>query len=413
MAQVASLPESLADWPTFRANNIGTVTTSATLTEQGQLRWQYTASPAITPTAPTAAGGLVFYAGSDGIVRALDAATGKLRWKAYAGGAIRFPPTIWKGRALVGSGDGWVYALEARTGRLLWRFRTAPMERRIPVYDHLLSTWPAASGVLVADGVAYAAAGIVNYDGTYIYALDAVTGQMKWQNNSSGHLDATALSGVSVQGHMILHDGKIWLAGGNVVSPALYDINDGKCLNRPGLVHRVVNNNVPAAEGPRGWELYLVGDRVMVSGKPFYAHPKYPVYDSSVFNKTLVASTADRDLIWVNNAQLICFNRIQEKRNERLLAAWGKPNVPGLQPQWERTAPDSRAVALCPKAVVMANRTDIIALSLQDGSVLWTQPLPAPPVPWGLAVDRDGRVIVSLETGHVLCFGHGPMVAGE
>ena len=92
-------------------------------------------------------------------------------------GNIRFPPTIWQGRALVGSGDGFVYAFEAKTGRTLWRFRAAPVERRIPVYGQLLSTWPVASGVLVQDGVAYAAAGIVNYDGTHVYALDAATGR--------------------------------------------------------------------------------------------------------------------------------------------------------------------------------------------------------------------------------------------
>ena len=102
-----------------------------------------------TPTAPTAAGDLVFIGGSDGIVRALSARTGQLRWKAYTCGEVRYPPTIWQGRALVGSGDGYVYCFEAKTGRPLWRFRAAPIERRIPVYGQLQSTWPVASGVPV------------------------------------------------------------------------------------------------------------------------------------------------------------------------------------------------------------------------------------------------------------------------
>ena len=152
-------------------------------------------------TAPVAAGGLVFVGGADGIVRAIDAATGAVRWKACTGGAIRMPPTIWEGRAFVGSGDGWVYAYEAATGRLLWRFRAAPAERMIPVYGTLMSTWPVATGVLVDNGTAYFAAGIANYDGTYVYALDARTGQVKWQNSTSGHLDPEARTGVSVQGH--------------------------------------------------------------------------------------------------------------------------------------------------------------------------------------------------------------------
>ena len=53
------------------------------------------------------------------------------------------------------------------------------MERTIPVYSTLRSTWPVGSGVLVEDGIAYAAAGIANHDGTHVYALDAVTGKLR------------------------------------------------------------------------------------------------------------------------------------------------------------------------------------------------------------------------------------------
>jgi hypothetical protein len=44
-------------------------------------------------------------------------------------------------------------------------------------------------------------------------------------------------------------------------------------------------------------------------------------------------------------------------------------------------------------------------LNIKDGKVLWSQPLPVPAVTWGLAVDCEGRVIVTLENGQVLCFG--------
>ncbi|MEJ2702781.1 MAG: PQQ-binding-like beta-propeller repeat protein [Sedimentisphaerales bacterium] len=85
---VAALPESAADWPTFRANKIGRVTTGATIPNKVTPLWQFDpqtkfAPAAPLPTAPVAAGGLVFVAGPDGIVRALDAATGTPRWKAY------------------------------------------------------------------------------------------------------------------------------------------------------------------------------------------------------------------------------------------------------------------------------------------------------------------------------------------
>jgi outer membrane protein assembly factor BamB len=410
---LADLPESPTDWPSFRANNAASATTDAAVPTRSHRLWQHAAPVEIAPTAPTAAGGMVFLGGSDGIVRALDAATGMPVWTAFTGGAIRFPPTIWRGRALVGSGDGWVYSFEAKTGRLLWRFRAAPVERLIPVYGQLLSTWPAASGVLVHEGVAYVAAGIVNYDGTHVYALDAATGRLKWQNNTSGHLDPTAFAGVSVQGHMIIHEGKLWMAGGNVVSPAIYDLANGQCLNDVSMVHRSVNNNVPASESPRGSSLYLVGSRVMVSDQPFYAHPKYKVYDPSVLDKTWVSSVGDRDLTWVNNAKVACYRRTEERRTERLLAGWGKPRIPGLEPVWEVDCKDSTAVALCRNALLAARGPELVAFNLQDGRPLWSHMLPGIAVPWGLAVDRYGRAIVTLEGGQVLCYGRAELTAAK
>lgn len=404
----SELPESPADWPTFRADNTASACTEATVPRRSRRLWLHPAPAEITPTAPTAVGGLIFLSGSDGIVRALDAGTGRPAWTAYTGGNVRFPPTIWKGRALVGSGDGSVYAFEAKTGRQLWRFRAAPVERRIPVYGQLLSTWPVGSGVLVQDGTAYAAAGIVNYDGTHVYALDAASGRLRWQNNASGHLDPAAFAGVSVQGNMILHEGKLWLAGGNVVSPAVYALADGKCLNDLDQVKRFENNNVPASQSPRGSELYLVANHVFVGGQPHYAHPKWKVCDPSVTDKTWVASRGDRDVLWTNNdrvSKVVCYPRLEEKRTERLLGAWGKPQIPGLTPQWELDAKDSTAVALGRNALVIARGSELLAIDLGDGRPLWTHSLPGTTVPWGLAVDRAGRVIVALQGGQVICYG--------
>src|SRR5262249_24985613 len=158
-----------------------------------------------------------------GVVRAVDAQTGKPRWTAYTGGPIKYPPAVWEGRAYVGSGDGWVYCLEAATGRLLWRFRAAPVERFIPVYGSLSSTWPIGSGVLVDRGVVYAAAGISSLDGTHVFALDAVTGKVRWQNHSSAYGSGDVPRwGVSVQGHLLLHRGAVHLASGNNPTIASY-----------------------------------------------------------------------------------------------------------------------------------------------------------------------------------------------
>jgi len=412
LSKIAKLDETEADWPSFRGNNKCDVTTKAILADKCELLWQYDPQRKFSdsfspPTAPVAVGGLAFLSGPDGIVRCLYGETGKLKWKAYTGGTVRIPPAIWRGRGFVGSGDGWVYCFEAKTGRLLWRFRGAPVERKIPVYDSLMSTWPAASGVLVEDGVAYAAAGIVNYDGTYLYALDAETGKIKWQNNTSGHLDAVNHTGVSVHGHLLLNNDKLYMPGGTSISPAVYDIKTGRCLNDPKLLERVFSpdQRIYKTISPRGWELYVLGKQVLARGKPFYAHPKWPVYDHSVRQKMLVATTGDKRVVWANTEKILCFINSGNEQYPKLYAAWGKTDIPGLEPLWEYDCKTSTAFAVCSNAVVVAKEKEVVALTLEEGKVLWSQPIPLPTVAWGLAVDRYGRVIVVLEDGRVLCFG--------
>lgn len=177
-------------------------------------------------------------AGDNGVVRAIKNSDGRLLWKHYTGGSANFPPTIWQNRVYVGSNDGRVYALEAATGRLLWRFRAAPAVRRIPVYGHLTSTWPVAGGVVLHKGTLYAAAGIAHYDGTHVYALDPLTGRIKWHNGDSGALNPIIRNGVSLHGRLSIastqqHGPVLQFAGGNAVAVAMYDLKTGKCLTPP------------------------------------------------------------------------------------------------------------------------------------------------------------------------------------
>jgi outer membrane protein assembly factor BamB len=346
---VAELPVGASDWPVYRANSARTAETPVAVPEKVSLLWQTPPRAGYEPTAPVAAGGLAFVGGSDGIVCALDAKTGQVRWKAYTGGAERFPPAIAGSLALVGSGDGWAYAFEAASGRLVWRFRGAPAERRIPVFGALLSTWPASAPVVVEKGVAYVAAGLNCFDGTHVYALEAATGKIVWQNNTSGHLDADSRTGVAVQGETLLHDGKLYLAGGNAASPGVYDTADGRCLTPPpqGIYSRA----------PRGRELRLDKGGVAVAGQPFYSQRDCPVYDKAV--------EWPEQRVTAKNAALLF---LQEKG--------------GGKPAWRLAARDRAA-----------------------GTELWAQPLPAEPVRWGLAVDAAGRIIVTLTNGQVLCYG--------
>ncbi|MBM4088076.1 MAG: hypothetical protein FJ276_01410 [Planctomycetes bacterium] len=62
------------------------------------------------------------------------------------------------------------------------------------------------------------------------------------------------------------------------------------------------------------------------------------------------------------------------------------------------------ALAVGKNAAVAATERELLAVDLEEGNTLWTQPLPAPPVPWGLALGRYRQVLVTLTSGEVLCF---------
>jgi len=211
-----SVPEKVAPKWTFMRRSARNVTTSV---QESPFFHELKTMP----TAPTAAGDMVFFGASDGTVHALDAAGGRPLWKAYTGGEIHFPPVIWNGRAYVGSNDGRVYAFEAKTGRLLWRFRLAPCERKTMVYERLASTWPVAGGVVVEDGVLYAAAGMAQYDGVHLYALDAVTGTIKWHNSSPGEE-------IGLSGHLHVASGRLSFYGGHMSMSPQFDLKTGQRL---------------------------------------------------------------------------------------------------------------------------------------------------------------------------------------
>lgn len=393
-APVADFNIGPTDWPTLRANNARTAATAVNVPDKVQLSWTFQPPGKLPATAPVAAGSMIFTAGRDGTVRALSADSGEVRWTAYTGGAISYPPTLWQGRALVGSGDGWIYCLEAATGRQRWRFQAAPAQRVIPVYGSLRSTWPVASGVLVEDGIAYAAAGIASYDGTHVFSLDAATGKVRWHNHSSGSLNPETGSGVSVNGHLLLHGGQLHLAGGNVAPVATYDLADGKCLT---------DTTAPKShtQYTAGSDLFVVGGRVISGGPPLYAGRG----DYRMVNQA-VLQTPGGDLAFAYGPH---------DGRVAMFEPNASPSTEG-KPRWVQQ-PLNRilGVAVTPRAVVIAGLRDapqpaeppqaqLVAVAVADGAPIWSQPLPAAAVPWGVIVARDGRVVVSLQDGGLLCF---------
>jgi len=431
--RVAPLEIAASDWPTYRADRQRSASTQVEVPPaKFAEKWRHEPSLKYVPTAPTAAGGLIFVGGSDGKVRAIDAENGKPVWQYSTPAPITYPPTLWNGRAYFGSADGYAYCLEAATGRLLWRFRAAPAERYINVYGALSSTWPVGSGVLVDDGVAYFAAGIIDHDGTYVYAVDAESGKLRWQNTTSGHLNADLRKGVSVQGNLAILGNRLLLAGGNQVSPAAYDRVTGKCLNES------FDQGQPKANGGRFVGVFRDQGAIQ-GGRTLYAAPQNVAskgfFDLRTADKRFIVNWGGIPASWSNESVVVVnylHGRVSCLDGEKF-ADYVRQSEPAKNPytsplceavakgggrRWQSDLGpinkfEAVALAVARNAVVGAVRYQelhrawpqwfLILLNGQDGRVIARHELPGEPLPDGLLIDRAGRVVVTMLDGSVIC----------
>ena len=136
---------------------------------------------------PVVAGRAMFVASmvTDSLA-AYDTRTGKEQWRFYADGPMRLAPVAYGGNVYAVSDDSFLYCLDAATGELKWRFQGGPEDRRLLGNGRLISRWPARGGPVVADGRVYFAASVWPLMGTFIHALDAETGEPVWLNSGSG-----------------------------------------------------------------------------------------------------------------------------------------------------------------------------------------------------------------------------------
>ena len=171
--------------------------------------------------------GMVYIGANEGHVFALDAWTGKLRWRASS--FSRFgrreyfyaAPTVAYGRVYIGNTDGTLYTFGAQTGHLLWARKAgtyvysgaAVWRNRVYVgtYDGRFRAFNAATGdpvwswnapakvhgaPTVMAGLVYfatASTGPNAHPSRYVergprgvYALDARTGKLVWQHRGIG-----------------------------------------------------------------------------------------------------------------------------------------------------------------------------------------------------------------------------------
>ncbi|MHC4170043.1 MAG: outer membrane protein assembly factor BamB family protein, partial [Planctomycetota bacterium] len=237
-----------SDWPMYRADAARSGYTGDHLPARLKIGWVRKANKPPQPAwsgrdtrmpydlafQPVVSGGVVFFgSSSDCTVYALDAETGRERWKYVTDGPVRFAPAVWQGLLFVVSDDGYLYCLAAGDGELLWKKRGGPNPEMVLGNDRLISRWPARGGPVVTDGIVYFGAGIWPSEGIYLYAIDASTGETLWVNDSSGdmvieqpHGGNRARSGVSIQGYLAIAGNSLVVPTGRA-TPAVFDSESG------------------------------------------------------------------------------------------------------------------------------------------------------------------------------------------
>ena len=147
--------------------------------ETGKERWRTEKDTQFVGLA--VANGLIYVGNWDRNLYAFDQSTGEERWKFAAKGEFWSAPAVDGAMVYAGNVDKNLYALNAQTGELLWSYQT---------------DGEAVSEALLADGVVYVSdsSHLFPSGARHLYALDARTGQELWKFETVGRfLPAPAL----------------------------------------------------------------------------------------------------------------------------------------------------------------------------------------------------------------------------
>jgi len=193
----------------------------------------------------TAVGDLVYVNDAD-VLRALDAATGQERWQvAVVGGTSA---VVDDGLLVIGTGDGYLLGLDAATATERWRYQ--------------LSTTGAAHNPVLGDGIAYAGG-----DDPGFFAVDAASGQLLWKGDTGNDRTATAVVAEGIAyiggspdsgvGHLYAFDATTgvlrWTRDEPLFTPTVLD-GVGYAGGTSGIV-----NAFDTADGAELWQAQLGG----------------------------------------------------------------------------------------------------------------------------------------------------------
>ncbi len=395
------------DWPMWRHDAQRSAASSNHLPAEFGLLWKRDLSPRqqvwddplnhdLMPYdrvfEPIVMGGRLFVGFNDrNKLLAMDAGTGKELWSVFAEAPVRLPPAGWNGRVYFVSDDGFLYCVDAASGDLLWKFNGAPNSQHAIGNGRITSAWPARGGPVIRDDTVYFAASIWPFMGTFVYAIDAESGEVRWVNDSTGAQyikqphSAPSFAGVAPQGALVATETELLVPGGRSV-PAVFNRGDGK------LRYFEIN------AGGKG----TGGSFVSADSNHFYVHTRQK--GTRAFALQSGVKTAFMPNEPVLSDGLIYSAEIDDD-DKPIICAYGADH----KRVWEINA-DGRGdlIAAGDKLVAAGSRAiTVIQLPKNDEPARIVHSIPLDGDVQRLVV-ADGKLFAVTITGQIIAFGNGP-----
>ncbi|MCA9264549.1 MAG: PQQ-binding-like beta-propeller repeat protein, partial [Planctomycetales bacterium] len=325
---------------------------------------------------------IVGYNDADKVV-AYDLASGEEAWTFLTDGPVRFPAVAWRGLVYFVCDDGNLYCVRGDNGQLAWKFRGVPGSQKVLGNKRLVSMWPARGGPVISDGNVYFAASIWPFLGTFIYSLDARTGEVVWVNDATSAQyikqphGAPSFAGVAPQGTLVAAADKLIVPGGRSV-PAIFDRATGE------FQYYHIN------DGGKG----VGGSLVLADDAHFYVHTRERgVRRFSLDDGEKLDFEANEPVLWNGGMFAATDQKVTEYGGQdRVL--------------WEVEADGSGDLIKAGNRLYAAGKGRIVAIQLptvdSDAKIVWSLTVDG-------TVERllagDDRLVAVTQDGRILVYG--------
>ncbi|MCG9126092.1 PQQ-like beta-propeller repeat protein [Candidatus Poribacteria bacterium] len=355
---------SFSNWVSFRGNQQLTGVSESQLPEKLDLLWTFKVEDMIESTV-TIYDGTVYVAALDGKLHALNAETGKSKWKYDAKAPIKSSPSISDGVIYFGDENGIFHAVDIKTQKKKWLYTT---EGEI-----------VSSANFIDNRVLFG-----SYDG-FLYCLNMNSGDLIWKFETEGNVHATPSVWLHKSGDTSTIGNYVIVTGCDSYL-RIIDIQDGtqaEMVNLGtyvGASPAILDNQVFC--GTYGSEILSVSlDNGEITWR--YQHPKlkYPFIGSA-------AVTGDEVIIGGHDKMI---HALSHKTGDPIWTYRTKSRI------------ESSPIVVGERVFFGTIRGLFIALDLTSGELVWEydtgDPIVASPSV------SDGRIYIGNEGGILFCFG--------